>query len=122
MDVVIDRDRGGNTFVLRADPCDLRALYTAMSPLALATFGGEATMSTGKAFLKSYAGVCLSGVMIILACIIFTAMASTGTPAIEGGSPVSMVWSYLQDVAFNMVMLTVMIFTSNAVVKEMFGL
>lgn len=34
----------------------------------------------------------------------------------------SMVWSYLQDVAFNMVMLTVMIFTSNAVVKEMFGL
>ena len=97
-------------------------LYTAMSPLALATFGGEATMSTGKAFLKSYAGVCLSGVMIILACIIFTAMASTGTPAIEGGSPVVMVWNYIKETAFNMAMLTILIFTSNSVVKEMFGL
>ena len=79
-------------------------------------------MSTGKAFLKSYAGVCLSGVMIILACIIFTAMASKGTPAIEGGSPVVMVWNYIKETAFHMAMLTILIFTSNSVVKEMFGL
>lgn len=92
-----------------------------MSPLALATFGGESTSSVGKTFLKSYAGLCLEGVVIVLSCVIFSAVAST-TPSVGGGDAVSMVWSYLQDVAFNMVMLTVMIFTSNAVVKEMFGL
>ena len=96
-------------------------IYTAMSPLALATFGGESTSSVGKTFLKSYAGLCLEGVVIVLSCVIFSAVAST-TPSVGGGDAVSMVWSYLQDVDFYMVMLTVMIFTSNAVVKEMFGL
>ena len=86
-------------------------IYTAMSPLALATFGGESTSSVGKTFLKSYAGLCLEGVVIVLSCVIFSAVAST-TPSVGGGDAVSMVWSYLQDVAF----------TSNSVVKEMFGL
>ena len=47
-------------------------LYTAMAPVPLSTFAGEPTQSVGKSFLKSYAAVCLEGVIIVLSCIIFS--------------------------------------------------
>ena len=36
-------------------------MYTAIAPIPLSTFAGEPASSIGKAFLKSYAGVCLEG-------------------------------------------------------------
>lgn len=45
-------------------------MYTAISPIPLSTFAGEPTQNVGKSFLKSYAGVCLEGAIIVLACII----------------------------------------------------
>ena len=47
-------------------------LYTALAPVPLSTFAGEPTQNIGKSFLKSYAAVCLEGVIIILSCIIFS--------------------------------------------------
>ena len=35
--------------------------YTALAPLPLASFAGEGTSFAGKAFLKSYIGVCMGG-------------------------------------------------------------
>ena len=48
-------------------------MYTALAPIPLATFAGEMTASTGRAFIKSYIGVCLEGAIIVLACVIFSA-------------------------------------------------
>ena len=36
-------------------------IYTAIAPLPLASFAGEATSRTGQTFLKSYVGVCMEG-------------------------------------------------------------
>ena len=52
-------------------------LYTALSPLPLASFAGEGTSSMGKAFIKSYTGVCLEGAVIVLACLVYSAFLSS---------------------------------------------
>mgnify|MGYP000642282705 CR=1 FL=1 len=44
-------------------------MYAALSPVALASFSGEGTSHFGKAFLRSYVGVCMEGAVIVLACI-----------------------------------------------------
>ena len=41
-------------------------IYTAIAPLPLASFAGEATSRTGQMFLKSYVGVCMEGAVIVL--------------------------------------------------------
>ena len=53
----------------------LTLLYTAIAPIPMSTFAGETTSNVGKNFLRSYAGVCLEGAIIALACIIFSVMA-----------------------------------------------
>ena len=51
-------------------------MYAALAPIPLSTFAGEPASNVGKSFVRSYAGVCLEGAVIALACIIFSAMSS----------------------------------------------
>lgn len=98
-------------------------MYTALAPIPLATFAGEVTSSTGKAFVKSYIGVCLQGAVIILACIIYNAFASTAAPGLlQGQSAVSMVWSYFAETGFNMLILVILIKGADSVIREMMAL
>lgn len=63
-------------------------MYTAIAPIPLSSFAGEPTSNVGKNFLRSYAGVCLEGAIIALACIIFSVMASSSPavdPSVSGG-------------------------------------
>jgi len=46
-------------------------MYAAIAPIPLSTFAGEPTSSVGKNFIRSYAGVCLQGMVIALSCIYF---------------------------------------------------
>ena len=52
-------------------------MHAAIAPIQLSTFAGEPTSSVGKNFIRSYAGVCLQGVVIALSCIIFSAISSS---------------------------------------------
>ena len=61
-------------------------MYAALSPVALASFAGEGTSHFGKAFLRSYIGVCMEGAVIVLACIIFSAFSSSGTPTVDSSA------------------------------------
>ena len=98
-------------------------MFTALAPLPLSSFAGEGTSASGKAFLKSYIGVCMEGAVIVLACIIFSAFASSGTPAFDpDASVVSQVWSYLGEVIFNMLVLVGLVKAADHTAKEMFGL
>ena len=98
-------------------------MYAALSPLALASFAGESTSSFGKAFLKSYIGVCMEGAIIVLSCIIFSAFASSGTPAVDpNASVVTQVWSYVGEVIFNMLVLVGLVKGADRIIKEMFSL
>ena len=97
-------------------------LYTALAPVPLATFAGSPTQQVGISFLKSYTGVCLEGAIIILACIIFSLFASAPPSINMSDSVVTMVWSYIAELVFNMLVLVGTIKMADHVVKDMMGL
>ena len=97
-------------------------MYTAISPVPLSCAAGETTQSVTVTFLKSYAGVCLEGAVIILSCIIFSAFAASPPVVDADASAVSMVWSYITEIIFNMLILVGTVKMSDHVVKDMMGL
>ena len=97
-------------------------LYTAIAPVPLATFAGEPSQSVGISFIKSYAAVCLEGAIIVLACIIFAVFASTPPVIDSDAAAVSMVWSYVGELIFNMLVLVGAVKMADRVVREMMGL
>ena len=97
--------------------------YTALAPLPLSSFAGEGTSFAGKAFLKSYIGVCMEGAVIVLACMIFSAFMSSGSPTVDTSlSAVTMSWNYIAETIFNMLVLVGLVKGAERIVKEMFGL
>lgn len=97
-------------------------LYTAIAPVPLASFAGEPTQNVGKSFMKSYAAVCLEGAVIVLACIIFSVFAAS-PPAVDAdAAAVTMVWSYIGELIFNMLVLVGAVKMADRVVREMMGL
>lgn len=97
-------------------------MYTAISPIPLSTSAGEMTQNVAVTFLKSYAGVCLEGTIIVLACIIFSTFAASPPLVDTTASAVSMVWSYVGQLVFNMLILVGTVKMSDRVVKDMMGL
>ena len=98
-------------------------MFTALAPLPLASFAGEGTSGSGRAFLKSYIGVCMEGAVIVLACLIYSAFLSSSTPAVDASLPaVTMAWEYIGQLIFNMLILTGLVRGASRIVKEMFGL
>ena len=98
-------------------------LYTALSPLPFASFAGENSSAMGKAFVKSYVGVCLEGAVIVLACLIYSAFLSSDAPSVDTTLPaVTMAWQYLGQLGFNMLVLTGLVKGADRLVREMFSL
>ena len=97
-------------------------IYTAIAPIPLAAFAGQPTEQIGKSFLKSYAAVCLEGAIIILACIIFSKFASSPPMIDKDAAVVSMVWSYIGELVFNMLILVGTVKMSDRIVREALGL
>lgn len=97
-------------------------LYTAIAPVPLSAFAGEPSANVGKSFLKSYAGVCLEGAIMVLGCVIFSVFADSPPAVSPDASPVTMVWSYMGELIFNLLVLTGAIKMADRVVREMFGL
>ncbi|MGF7012321.1 hypothetical protein M2145_001029 [Lachnospiraceae bacterium PF1-21] len=97
-------------------------MYTAIAPIPLSTFAGEPTQRIGISFMKSYAAVCLEGAIIILACIIFSLFATT-PPAIDTSlKAATMVWRYVGELIFNMLVLVGTVKLADRIVREMMGL
>ena len=97
-------------------------IYTAIAPVPLATFAGEPSQQVGKFFIKSYAAVCLEGAIIVLACIIFSLFAASPPSVDPNAAAVSMVWSYIGELIFNLLVLVGTVKMSDRVVREMMGL
>lgn len=97
-------------------------MYTAISSIPLSCFAGEPTQNVGKSFLKSYAGVCLEGAIIVLACIIFSVFASAPPAVDTTTAAVTMVWSYVGQLIFNMLILVGSVKMADRIVREMMGL
>ena len=97
-------------------------LYTAIAPIPLSSFAGEPSQNIGRSFLKSYAAVCLEGAIVVLACIIFSLFASSPPVVDPDAAAVTMVWSYIGELIFNMLVLVGAVKMSDRGVREMMGL
>ena len=98
-------------------------LATAIAPIPMASFAGQPSSSIGIAFLKSYAAICLEGCVIVLACVIFSAFATT-PPAVSDDTlaAATIVWNYVGEITFNMLILVGAVKMSDRLIRELMGL
>ena len=68
------------------------------------------------------ASVCLEGAIIVLACIIFSVFASSPPVVDPDAAAASMVWSYIGELIFNMLILVGAVKMADRLVKEMMGI
>ena len=97
-------------------------MYTAIAPIPLSTFAGAPTQSIGVSFLKSYAAVCLEGAIILLACVIFSKFAVSPPVVDSNAAAATMVWKYIGELAFNLLVLVGAVKMSDRIVREVMGL
>ena len=99
-------------------------MATAIAPIPLSSFAGEPTANIGKSFLKTYAALCLQGCVIVLACVIFSVVASEEPTLgnMAGMSAVTITWQYIGELLFNMLVLVGTIKTSDRLIRELMGL
>ena len=97
-------------------------MYTALAPIPLSTFAGEPSQNVGKSFIKSYCAVLLEGTVIVLACIIFSLIASTPPVVNPDAAAVTQVWAYIGELVFNMLVLVGAVKMSDRIIREMMGL
>lgn len=82
-------------------------IYTAIAPVPLSAFAGEPSQSVA---------------VIVLACIIFSLFASSPPVVNPDAAAVTMVWSYIGELVFNMLVLVGAVKMADRVVREMMGL
>ena len=97
-------------------------MFTALAPIPFSTFAGEPTQNVGRSFVKSYCGVLLEGAVIILACIIFSLYASSPPQVDTSAAAVTMVWKYVGELVFNMLVLVGTVKMSDRIIHEMMGM
>ena len=97
-------------------------MYTAIAPIPLSTFAGQPTQNIGKSFVKGYAAVCLEGAIIVIACVIFSMFAASPPQVDADAAPAAMVWKYIGELVFNMLVLVGTVKISDRLVREMLGL
>lgn len=95
-------------------------LLASISPIPLAGFASETTESLGVNFMKSFIGECIRGVVILVACIIFSAFATSPT-GLDATTPGGMTWTYIGEVVTQMLLLVIIVKTSDRLIKEIFG-
>ena len=98
-------------------------MATAIAPIPMASFAGQPSSSIGMAFIKSYAAICLEGCVMVLACVIFSAFAST-PPVVADDTlaAATIVWNYVGELVFNLLVLVGCIKMSDRLIRELIGL
>ena len=97
-------------------------LYVALAPIPLSTIASETTQNVAKSFFKSFTAVCLEGAIVVIACIIFSLFASSPPVVDSNVSAATMVWKYIAELIFNMLVLVGTVKMSDRVVRELMGL
>lgn len=107
----------GKVVVINAEPKRYEYQHAAYQ-LVLADGGHGATGGRGQAVF----GTCLEGAIIVLACIIFSLFAAAPPVVNPDAAAVTMVWSYVGELIFNMLILVGAVKMADRVVREMMGL
>lgn len=106
-------------------------IFSALAPIPLSTFGSPDTSSTGKHFLKAYAGVCLEICVIALGIVIFNALVSSHSmifpswgEGVASGANAEFwneLMNYMFQLALQTVMLVICIVSANKYIRDMLG-
>ena len=64
----------------------------------------------------------MQGVVIVLACVIYTAYAASMPQIDTTVQPIQMVWKYVSEVIFNMLVLLGLVKGSDRIIHDMMGL
>ena len=75
-----------------------------------------------NSIMRDMMSVLLEGAIIILACIIFSLFAASPPAVDPDAAVVTMVWSYIGELVFNMLILVGTVKMADRIVKEMMGL
>lgn len=98
-------------------------MYVTVSPLMLSTFGAESTQNVGKGFVKNFIAVCLEGVIIAIACLLFLVYLDTNPFSFTADADgATIIWDYILQLVMNLLVLTGLVKSSDRVVKELMGL
>ena len=98
-------------------------IATALAPIPLASFAGQPSSSIGVAFLKTYAAICLEGCVMVLACVIFSGFVASPPAAMdESMAAATIVWNYIGETIFNMLVLVGVVKLSDRLIRELMGL
>lgn len=96
-------------------------IFAAISPLPLATISGESTARTARSFLLNFIAICLQGIVITIALIIFSSIVNTGFTIDNSKSAVSNVFSYIGLTLLQLFLLVATIRGSDMLTKEITG-
>lgn len=123
----LNRKSVHNGFVIHTDTDRLRKIFQNIYVYCSCTYSvfnlaGEPTQNVGIIFVKSYCGVLLEGAVIILACIIFSLYASSPPQVDTSAAAVTMVWKYVGELVFNMLVLVGTVKMSDRIIHEMMGM
>lgn len=97
-------------------------LYMAIAPLPIAAFAGEPTQNIGKSYLRSFIGVGMEGVIILLSCMIYSIFAASPPTVDVTAGAIPMIWSYIGELIFNMLVLVGTVKVADHLTKDMLGL
>ena len=64
----------------------------------------------------------MQGVVIVLACVIYTAYAASMPQIDTTVQPIQMVWKYVSEVLFNMLVLLGLVKGSDRIIHDMMGM
>lgn len=70
------------------------AVYTVAAPLSLATFAADETKDIGKGFIKSYVGVCLHAMVLLIILVTFSSLSATLTSVAGIGGFIGLVKTF----------------------------
>ena len=96
-------------------------MYIAIAPLALSTFAARNTSEVGKQFLKSFCGVLLQGLVLVLSLLMFAMFFSNTT--IDGGDgAITVVWKYFISMFGQLFVLVTVVKGSDQIIQKMLGI
>ena len=96
-------------------------ILTAVAPLPLSAFASEKTQRVGTQFLKVYISSILEGIVIVLACMLYSSLAVSMPQISEDASASSKIWLFLGEMVFNMLILVGIVKGSDRLVREISG-
>ncbi len=96
-------------------------IYAAVSPFALSSFAGESTSRIGRTFIMNYLAVCLQGIVITIAFIIFANLVQSDFTVNTNESAISNMFDYVGTVILGQLLLVATVRASDRLTKEMIG-